>query len=153
MTQTLRRSDSDIKAAVVEELGWTPSVDSTHVGVAVDGGAVTLSGEVGSYPEKLMASKAAQRVHGVTAIAQETTVRSRWDEVDDSDIAREIGEALERAVDVPDSVKAVRVTTQAGGIVTLHGAVRSWADRHEAEQACWAAPGVTQVVNDLLIDC
>lgn len=38
MTQTLRRSDSDIKSAVVDELGWTPSVDGTHVGV-VDGGA------------------------------------------------------------------------------------------------------------------
>lgn len=81
MTQTVRRSDSDIKSAVVDELGWTPSVDSTHVGVAVDDGAVTLSGEVGSYPEKLMATKAAQRVHGVTAIAQEITVRTRWSEV------------------------------------------------------------------------
>ncbi|MCW2723066.1 BON domain-containing protein [Pseudonocardia sp.] len=51
MSQTLRRSDSDIKSAVIDD------------------GAVTLSGEVDSYPEKLMATKAAQRVHGVTAIA------------------------------------------------------------------------------------
>ncbi len=43
MTRTLRRSDFDIKSAVVDELEWTPSVDGTHVGVAVDDGAVTLS--------------------------------------------------------------------------------------------------------------
>ena len=220
MTQTLRRSDSEIKSAVVDELEWTPSVDSTHVGVAVDEGAVTLSGEVGSYLEKLMATKATQRVHGVTAIAQEITVRTPWSEINDSDIAREAGEALERAIDVPDSVKAVvhdhvvtltgtvawhyqrsaadravryakgvtsllnlvkilpvsmvsevkssitsalvrnarvetrniRVTTEAGGVVTLHGTARSWSERGEAEQACWAAPGVTEVVNDLRIE-
>ncbi|MCY7340807.1 MAG: hypothetical protein LH603_02820 [Pseudonocardia sp.] len=34
---------------MVEELGWTPSVDGTHVGVAVNDSAVALSGEVASY--------------------------------------------------------------------------------------------------------
>jgi len=208
MTQT-RKSDADLKTAVVAELGWTPSVDSTHVGVAVNDGAVTLSGEVGSYPEKLLAATAAQRVRGVTAIAQEITVRTTWGRANDTDIAREAGEALERAIDVPDSVKAtvngtvvtlsgavdwryqrgaaeravrypkgvtdvtnlvtiraaamaagveaaitgalvrsartetkhIRVTVGPDGLATIAGAVRSWAERREAEHACWAAPG------------
>ncbi len=219
MTWTPIRSDADLKTAVVDELGWTPSVDSTHIGVAVDHGAVTLSGEVGSYPEKLLAGKAVQRVHGVTAIAQEITVRAMGG-TNDSDIAREAGEALARAVDVPESVKAsvhehmvtlsgvvdrrdqwvaaertvhhtrgvtgvlnlvtirpvamasgvqaaitaafvrnarlesrnIAVTIAAGGLATLEGTVRSWAECRDAEEACWAAPGVMDVVNRLQIE-
>jgi len=220
MTQTLRTSDADLKAAVVDELGWTPSVDSTHVGVAVTDGTVTLSGEVGSYPEKLLACKAAQRVHGVTAIAQEITVRSSWGAASDTDLAREAGEAIDRAVDVPGSVKVavhgnvvtlsgkvdrqfqreaadravhyikgvtgvfnlltirpvamvsgvkaaitaafvrnarlesrhITVTVDSGGGATLEGTVRSWAESRQAEHACWAAPGVVDVTNDLRIE-
>ncbi|MGZ6855275.1 MAG: BON domain-containing protein, partial [Mycobacteriaceae bacterium] len=68
MTQAQRIPDDELKDAVVEELRWTPSVNSTHIGVAVTDGAVTLSGEVETYPEKALAEKAAQRVRGVTAI-------------------------------------------------------------------------------------
>lgn len=218
MTHTLSRSDADLKSAVVDELGWTPTVDGTHIGVSVDGGAVTLSGEVGSYPEKLLATEAVQRVRGVTAVAQEITVRTPWS-VNDSDIAREAGEALERAVDVPEGVTAlvhehvitlagvvswnhqrtaaqravrhargvtgvvnmitirpvvmasgvksaitsalvrnarleskhITVTTD-GGVATLEGTVRSWADRQDAAMACWAAPGVIDVIDNLTIE-
>lgn len=220
MTQTLRISDADLKAAVIDELGWTPAVDSTHIGVAVSDGTVRLSGEVGSYPEKLLACRVAQRVHGVTAIAQEITVHSAWGPASDIDLAREAGEALDRAVDVPASVKVtvhgnvvtlsgavdrqfqreaadravhyirgvtgvfnlvtirpvamvagakaaitaafvrnarieskhVTVTTDGGGRATLEGTVRSWAESRQAEHACWAAPGVVDVTNDLRIE-
>lgn len=218
MTRTSKKPDADIKTAVVDELCWTPGVDSTHIGVAVDDSAVTLSGEVASYSEKLLAAKAVQRVHGVTAIAQEITVRVNGG-VNDSDVAREAGQALDRAVDVPESVKAavtqhlvtlsgvvswhyqreaaeravrhsngvtgvlnlvkirpaamaadvkaaitsalvrnarleskhITVTTDVDGTATIEGTVRSWSERRQAEQACWAAPGVMDVVNHLRI--
>ncbi len=220
MTQTEHRPDTELKNSIVEELKWTPSVNPTHIGVAVNHGAVTLSGEVDSYPEKLQAGKAALRVRGVTGIAQEITVRSSYGTVNDTDIAHQAGEAIDRAVDVPkDSVKvavhdhvvtltgtvpwnyqresaarAVRyvkgvrevfntvtikptasaagiktaiaeamlrsavldakhttVATDGAGTVTLDGTVQSWAERHQAEQVAWAAPGVTAVVNKLQI--
>lgn len=220
MTQTEHRPDTELKNSIIEELRWTPSVNPTHIGVAVNHGAVTLSGEVDSYPEKLHAEKAALRVRGVTGIAQEMTVRSSFGAVNDTDIAHQAGEAIDRAVDVPkDSVKvavhdhvvtltgtvpwhyqresasrAVRylkgvhdvfntvtikptasaagiktaigeamlrsavldakhttVTTDAAGTVTLNGTVQSWAERHQAEQVAWAAPGVSAVINKLQI--
>lgn len=142
----MRRPDADLKTAVVDELKWTPSVDSTHVGVAVDHGAVTLSGEVSSYPEVLLAGKAAQRVSGGTAIAQELTVRTTWG-ANDSDIAREAGEALDRAVDVPESVKA-SVHERA---VTLSGLVNWNYQREAAERAVRHTRGVIGVLSRVTI--
>jgi osmotically-inducible protein OsmY len=220
MTQTQHRPDTELKNAIVEELNWTPSVNPTHIGVAVNHGAVTLSGEVDSYPEKLHAGEAALRVRGVTAVAQEITVRSEYGALTDVDIARSAAEAIDRSIDVPagkvkvsvhdhtvtltgsvpwhfqhdSAARAVRylkgvhdvvniitikptasatgiktainaallrnaaldaqhttVTTDPAGTVTLAGTVQSWSERHHAEQAAWGAPGVTAVINKLII--
>jgi osmotically-inducible protein OsmY len=87
MTPTARFTDTSLKAFVVEELDWNPSINSSSIGVAVSDGAVTLSGEVDAYPEKRTAVKAAQHVHGVTAVADEITVRgSGWGSLNDTDV-------------------------------------------------------------------
>ena len=106
-TQTVHRTDTSLKTDVVNELQWAAEVNGTHIGVGVTDGAVTLSGEVTSYPEKRRAERAAQRVRGVTSIADEISVKTPWTKVNDTDIAREAGEALDRSVQIPSgSVKA-----------------------------------------------
>lgn len=147
MTSSQDQSDHDLKAAVVSELRWMPSVNSTNVGVAVRDGAVTLSGEVGSYPEKLLAGKAALRVHGVTAIAQEITVRSPVGAANDIDIARGARAALQLAVDVPDSVKA----SVSDHGVTLSGVVTWQYEREAADRAVRYLRGVTNVRSTISI--
>jgi osmotically-inducible protein OsmY len=69
-------SDAALKTALDDELAWTAGVDNAHVGVGVSGGAVTLSGEVESFPEKWLAEHAAFRVRGVTVVVNEITVRT-----------------------------------------------------------------------------
>ena len=148
MTPTQQRTDAELKDAVADELGWTPSVNSTHIGVAVDHGAVTLSGEVDTYPERFLAERAALRVHGVTAVAEEVTVRNPRGAANDADIAREASEALERAVDVPpDSVKAV----VHDHFITLSGSVTWYYQREAAERAVRYLKGVTGVHNTVKI--
>ncbi|MDQ2845906.1 MAG: BON domain-containing protein [Actinomycetota bacterium] len=147
MTQTEHRPDIDLKNSIIEELRWTPSVNPTHIGVAVNHGAVTLSGEVDSYPEKLHAEKATLRVRGVTGIAQEMTVRSTFG-ANDTDIARQAGEAIDRAVDVPkDSVK-VAVHDH---MITLTGTVPWNYQRESASRAVRYLKGVHEVFNTVTI--
>jgi VCBS repeat-containing protein len=143
----MRRPDNELKDAVVQELKWTPSVNSAHIGVAVNGGAVTLSGEVDSFPEKMLASRAVERVHGVTAIAQEITVQSQLSEVTDTDIAMQAGDAIQRAVDVPETVK-VAVHNH---VITLSGSVQWHYQRQAADRAVDYLKGVQAVVNTIAI--
>ena len=65
----MMKTDSDIREDVIKELRWDPRVPNPDaIGVAVEDGAVTLTGHVSTYPEKLAAAKAGERVYGVKAV-------------------------------------------------------------------------------------
>jgi osmotically-inducible protein OsmY len=148
MTQTQHKTDHELKLAIDSELDWAPNVKADRVGVSVHDGAVTLSGQVDTYPEKEAAVRAAFRVHGVTAVADEIVVEHTWGPRDDTDIAREAGAALERSVVVPqNSVKA----TVHDHVVTLTGAVPWRYQREAARHAVSNLPGVTGVLDQVVI--
>jgi hypothetical protein len=79
------------------------------VGVAVTDGAVTLTGHVPTYAEKLAAARAAERVYGVKAVANDLTVKLAGAPRDDSDIATAIAHVLESNVQVPEGRVHARV--------------------------------------------
>ena len=106
MTQTVHVTDHQLKTSLTDELEWAPGVDADHIGVSVIDGAVTLAGEVRSYPEKSAAVKAALRVRGVTAIADDLVVKHAFGGCSDADTARDAGTALAAIVSVTSSVKA-----------------------------------------------
>ena len=68
-------SDKALGDAVRTELEWDPEVDQTHIGVAAADGAVTLTGYVTSYAQEHAAVRAAERIYGVRAVADELEVR------------------------------------------------------------------------------
>ncbi len=65
------KTDTQLQKDVMDELKWEPSVTAAEIGVSAANGVVTLNGTVPTYAEKWAAERAAQRVEGVTVIADD----------------------------------------------------------------------------------
>jgi osmotically-inducible protein OsmY len=141
-------SDQVLADAVRSELEWDPRVDQTHIGVAAADGAVTLTGYVPSYPQERAAVDAAERIHGVRAVADELQVRlSQPFERNDTEIAEAISRQGQWNMQIPHPVSA---EVKNGG-VTLRGEV-DWAfQRDEAELAVRHIAGVRTVTNAITV--
>lgn len=136
--------DVRVQAAVQDELAWTPDVDAAGIGVAVEDGTVTLSGEVDSYAERVAARHAALRVRGVTAFVDNLTVHPKGaSQVSETDIAKAVDHALKGASNIPDSVKAEINYHH----VTLTGEVEWDYQRRAARRAVEHLRGVHTVNN------
>lgn len=143
-TATAPQTDHLIQTEVQDELTWTPGVDAAGIGVAVDDGAVTLSGEVDSYTERLAAKHAALRVRGVTAVVNDLVVHPKGSPtITETDIARSVTHALRWASNVPESVQA----GVDGHTVTLTGEVDWDYQRQAAKRAVRVVRGVHRVNN------
>jgi osmotically-inducible protein OsmY len=75
VTATGARTDTAIRDDVQFELKYDPKITSTDIGVAVKDQVVTLTDYVSSYWEKEEAEKAAKRVYGARAVANDLQVK------------------------------------------------------------------------------
>jgi osmotically-inducible protein OsmY len=138
-------TDKDIQMTVLRELEWEPQVQSTEIGVSVKDGVVTLSGFVDSYIKKYNAERAAKRVQGVKAVANDLAVKlPSSSERTDEDIARAAVQALEWRITVPRD--RIKVTVRDGWI-TLEGDVDWQYQKEAAESAVRYLSGVKGVTN------
>ena len=148
-TATATMTDSELQRDVLDELRWEPTVDEAHIGVSVKNGVVTLTGHVPSYAEKFAAERAAKRVHGVKAVANELDVKlpgssRRTDE----DIAAAVVRALEADLSVPaDKIKV----TVSNGWVKLEGEVEWQYQKMAADHAVRYLTGVIGVSNQITV--
>ena len=143
------KTDSQLQQDVMAELAWEPAVHAAQIGVQVRNGVVTLTGEVSSYIEKLMAERAAQRVGGVRALAVEMTVKlSEFGRRTDADIAASARNILGWTSSLPAG--AVKVQVQ-GGWLTLSGDVAWQYQRRDAADCVRCLSGVTGVSNQIAI--
>lgn len=149
MTLTMAKSDTQIHAAVLQELKWDTQVDETEVGIEVDQGVVTLTGTVRSYAKKMAAQEAAHRVAGVLDVANDIQVKIPGGETRTD---TEIAQAVRRALEWDALIAAEKIqSTVANGWVTLAGTVPSWIDRNYAERAVRNLRGVQGVINRLTV--
>ncbi len=146
LTETPVKSDASIREAVIAELKWDPKINSSDdIAVAAKDGVVTLSGFVHSYWEKDAAEKAAKRVHGVKAVANDIEVKLTWTRTD-PEIARDAVRELEGHVSIP--ADRIKVTVQ-NGWVTLEGSVDWQYQKTLAESAVKRLKGVVGVSNNI----
>jgi osmotically-inducible protein OsmY len=145
----MMKIDSEIRDDVIDELRWDPQItEPDAIGVAVKDGAVTLTGHVPTYVERRAAARAAERVYGVKAVANELEVKLAGAPRDDSDIATAIAHVLENNVQVPEGKVQARVQN---GWVTLDGEVEYDYQRREVERMVRQVRGVIGVTDTITV--
>jgi osmotically-inducible protein OsmY len=139
-------SGAEVRDNVAAELDWDPQLDSQDISVTAESGAVTLRGTVGSLRQVRQARHAAQRVHGVTSVSNELTVRPvTAGHGKDHEVGTGVRQALISNLTIPATVNAeVR-----NGVVRLTGSVSWHWQREEAEQACASVAGVLGIAEHI----
>lgn len=141
------KTDQQLKSDIVAELAWTPTVNSTGIGVAVKNGVVTLSGEVDTYLQKHAVERAVRLVSGVRGIALDVEVRlAPGGKRGDAQVAEAALHALRWHAFVPEDKVKVEVED---GWVTLSGEVEWGYQSASAEQAIRPLVGVRGVTNQI----
>ena len=142
---SLKRSDEDIARAAANALEWNVALPRDRVKVQVQDGAVALSGEVDWGYQKFVAEVAVRYLMGVVSVSNRITIKPT---VEPQDVKGQVENAFRRNA----LLDARRITIEThGGWVILRGSVRNWAERAEAQWAAFAAPGVSEVENNIII--
>ena len=139
-----KQSDSDIAAAVLSALKWDVFVPKA-VTAKVQDGTVTLEGQVTWNYERDSAERAARYLMGVVHINNFISIKP---EASAAKVKEKVEAALQRQA--TKDANSIKVETSAGK-VTLTGHASSWAMIDDAASAAWAAPGVTDVVDQLTV--
>jgi osmotically-inducible protein OsmY len=142
VTTTARDIDLWMRHAVMRELDWDPRINASEVAATAKDGAVTLTGYIDTYAGKLAAERAAKRIRGVRAVANELIVRLRVARTD-SDIAADVAHALRVNAAIPETVQAA----VHHAVVTLTGEAMWVFQAREAERTVRHIKGVHAVHN------
>lgn len=145
-TATLTDADVRVRDSVMRQLEWDPAVDASAIGIVAKNGAVTLTGYIDNYPGKLAAERAAKRVRGVRAVANDIEVRLKLERTD-TDIAADAVRALQMHSTIPEGVQAA----VHHGHVTLTGRVDWLFQSRETEKAVRHIRGVRSVMNHIAV--
>ena len=140
-----QRPDPDIARDAVTTLLYELPDLIDDIKVVVKEGLVRLEGDVESHQQRRHVARAVRRVRGIKGVINTIKVSSPVAPVD---IHQRIAEALKRNA----LLEAANIVVEANGNeVVLKGTVRSWAERKEADEAAWRAPGVLKVDNRITI--
>lgn len=139
------KTDSQIQHDVMAELRWEPVLQATEIGVAVKDGIVTLSGTVDSFTKKIAAERAAEKVAGVRAVAEDIEVKlyNTWKK-NDTEVAQAVANALKWNSAVNEEKLKVKVDD---GWVTLDGEAEWEFQKNSAAHAVENLLGVRGVSN------
>jgi osmotically-inducible protein OsmY len=141
----LHRADDEIAAAAVNSLEWDVVVPRNQVEINVENGWITLSGQVDWNYQRDAAEQDIRRLPGVVGVTNLISIKPK---VNVSNISDDITHALHRSWFFDPTT--IKVSAE-GGKVRLTGTVSSPHDRQIAASTAWAAPGTTDVENDIVV--
>jgi osmotically-inducible protein OsmY len=144
-TSAYERTDTEIAQAAVSALQWNAMVPKDKVSITVSKGWVTLTGTVDWQYQRNAAEGAVRNLTGVKGVINHVAIKPH---VEAGDVKAKIEAAFRRSAEI--DARRINVAASDGKVV-LTGNVRSWAERREAEQAAWAAPGVMQVEDHITV--
>lgn len=140
-----KTSDSEVARRILDIFSWDAVIPNDKINVKVEKGWVTLSGSVDWRFQADAARRAAGKIHGVVGVSDLIEVHKLPAA---SDVRERIVAAFKRSADVDSGT--ITVFTE-GNKVILNGKVHGWHERNVAENAAWAAPGVTKVEDNLVV--
>jgi osmotically-inducible protein OsmY len=140
-----QRPDPEIARDVVAALKRELPTSWPRIKVTVVNGRVKLEGDLEWRHQRENAERAASRVTGVMGISNLIRILPAAPAIE---VKRRIEQAFLRSAEID----ADRISVEShGSEVVLKGAVRSWAEREEAERAAWRTPGVAKVNNQIIV--
>ena len=140
------KSDTEIAEAVLNALKWHSAVQEEKIKIKVENGNVRLDGEVEWEYQRTSVRSAIEHLAGVRSVINLIAVKPK---VKPTDIQQKISSAFHRSA----TIDAGKITAEVTGTkVTLRGKVRSLAEKQDAENAAWNAPGVTIVESGLEVE-
>ena len=140
-----KRNDADIASSARSALQWTTFLPKDSINIMVEGGWVTLTGEVNWEYQRSSASAAVRYLMGVTGVSDQITVKPK---VTAGAVKSDIEAALKRHAQADAQKITVSVSD---GDVTLSGKVPTWSERDMARNSAWGTPGVKNVVDNITI--
>jgi osmotically-inducible protein OsmY len=143
------KTDQELRADILAELERDPRVRSTEIGVIVKHGAVTLTGVVEDFADKVAAERAVKRLKGVRAIAEDIQVKRPAElRLMDEGIAERIAEILSWSSTFRDADIQAEVRN---GHVTLSGEVDGFYQKQAAARRVGELEGVTGIFNRIRV--
>ena len=138
-------TDPEIARAALAAIKLELPITWELVKPTVTHGQVCLEGTVEWQYQRQRAENAVRPLKGVLGVANSIQIRPN---VAPENIKHRIEDAFRRLA----QVDAGQISVDASGSeVTLRGEVRSWAERDQAVQTAWSAPGVSHVHNGLTV--
>jgi len=138
-------TDPEIARAALTALKFALPFTWEQIQPTVAQGRVSLEGIVEWQFQREDAESAVRHLDGVISVLNSIRIQPR---VAPENIKHRIEDAFRRNAVV--DAKHISVDTD-GSEVTLRGEVRSWAERDQAQQTAWSAPGVSNVKNSLTV--
>lgn len=140
-----KQFDNEIAIEVLNALKLNDDIENGKVKINVEGGLVTLEGELEWNYQRESAEKSINHLFRVNGVINKIKTKSEtMDEVEKSNIER----ALVRNESLND--KNIKVSVS-GNNVILNGNVNSLYEKSEAEKIALNAPGVWTVDNKLIV--